>query len=137
MGPPGFRRALPFRTIYDLLGASAELENRALVTGQARISDRGMYTTQYVFQQRHPVGLVVPTGSRRRVEGEAIERDAQWAFEHHRSSLEGQRASSPLRTGWRRCARDRRRREHGQAIALILGIAVHLVADGILETSRS
>jgi hypothetical protein len=49
----------------------------------------------------------------------ALRRNAssvQAALEHHRSSLEGQRASSPRRTGWRRRARDRRRREHGPTV---------------------
>jgi hypothetical protein len=69
-------------------------------SGHAFLRDCG---AQYILQQRLPACDVVPTGSRRRVEGEAIERDAQRALEHHRSSLEGQRASSPFRPRrWRR-----------------------------------
>jgi len=52
------------------------------------------------------------------VKGEAIERDAQRSLEHHPWSLEGQRLVAIRPRRWRR-ARDRRRGEQGQAIAVL------------------
>jgi hypothetical protein len=72
-----------------------------------------------------------------RVKSSSATRTRPRALEHHWSSLEGQRASSPFRPRrWRR-ARDGRRRDYGQAVALILGIVAAFVADGPFRPRRA